>query len=351
MELTLDEIASRLGVRRVGDGAVCIRGVAGLREAAAGEITFLANPRYESLLRDTRASAVIMAEGGPATSLPCLFAPDPYLCFARLLELFHPADLDRPTGIDPSARVAPDATLAPGVSVAAHAVIESGASIGPDSRLGAGCFVGAGAVLGSACVLHPHVVIGERCRLGDRVVLHAGVVIGSDGFGYAFDGRAHRKIPQVGIVIVEDDVEIGANSAIDRATLGATRIGRGSKLDNLVHVAHNVEIGEHAVLCAQVGISGSTRLGRFVVLGGQAGLAGHIELGDGVRVGGQGGVTKSIPAGATVSGYPAMLHAKAQRIYAALRHLPEALRSWRELERRVARLEDPTGSERREGDG
>mgnify|MGYP000449587411 CR=1 FL=1 len=351
MELTLDEIASRLGVRRIGDGAVRIRGVAGLREAKAGDITFLANPRYESLLRETRASAVIMAETGPATSLPCLVASDPYLCFARVLELFHPGELDPPVGIDPSAQIAPDATLAPGISVAAHAVIESRVSIGPDCRIGAGCFVGAGAVLGSGCVLHPHVVIGERCRVGDRVVLHAGVVIGADGFGYAFDGQAQRKIPQVGIVVIEDDVEIGANSTVDRATLGATRIGRGAKLDNLVHVAHNVEIGEHAVLCAQVGISGSTRLGRFVVLGGQAGLGGHIELGDGVRVGAQSGVTKSVPAGTTVSGYPAMLHAKAQRIYAALRHLPEALRSWRELERRVARLEDPTGSERREGDG
>ena len=196
-----------------------------------------------------------------------------------------------------------------------------------------------GARIGADCLLFPHVTIREHCEVGDRVIIHSGAVIGSDGFGYAKDGATHHKIPQIGIVRIEDDVEIGANSTVDRATTGITLIKRGSKLDNLVQVAHNVVIGEDSILAAQVGVSGSTELGRNVVLAGQAGLVGHIKIGDGAKVGAQGGVTKSIPPDTSVSGYPAREHGHSKKIYAATARLPEMMKEFRRLQERVEELE------------
>ena len=336
--LSLSELADRLGTTVIGDGSVRIHRLAAIRDAEPGDLTFLSNPRYAGWLESTRASAVIVGREAPAGSLPRLVADDPFLLFLHAVAILHPEEEHRAgrhatAVVATGARVDASATLGPGV------VIEEGASIGERSVLLANAYVGREARIGAGCLLYPNAVVREECELGDRVILHAGAVIGADGFGYAFDGRAHRKVPQIGRVVLEDDVEIGANSTIDRATLGVTRIGRGTKIDNLVHIAHNVEIGEHSILCAQVGISGSARIGRFVIFAGQSGMVGHVEIGDGARIGAQGGVTRSVPPGETVSGYPAQNHTRASRAYAALRQLPEALRTLTRLERRVAELE------------
>lgn len=339
MELTLGAIAERIGARLEGDAAISISGVSGIREALPGQITFVANPRYKHYLAETRASAVIVGDGLGEIPIPCLIASDPYRAYLEVLQVFSRPPDQPPTGIDPSAIVSPRAKLGENLAIGPYVVIEDDVEVGDGTILMAGCYLGPRSQVGAHCRFYPHVVLREETFVGNRVILHPGVVLGSDGFGYAFDGQAHHKIPQMGRVIVEDDVEIGSNSTVDRATTGVTRIGRGTKIDNLVHIAHNVEIGELSILCAQAGISGSTRLGRGVTLAGQSGLVGHIDIGDGARVGAQGGVTKSVPAGETVSGYPATNHGRASRMYAALRHLPDTLRTIRELESRVRELE------------
>jgi UDP-3-O-[3-hydroxymyristoyl] glucosamine N-acyltransferase len=339
MQITLGALAARLGVELRGESDVPIRSAAGIKEAREGEITFLANGRYRAYLDETQASAVIVGSGIETGVLPALITADPYRTFLEVLRIFGPpADLP-PTGIDPTAIVDPSARVAARAAIGPHAVVQAGAELAEDVVVMAGAFVGTRVRVGAGTWLYPHVVLREDVEIGARCVLHAGVVVGADGFGFVGTEQGHVKIPQIGRVVIEDDVEIGANSAIDRATTGATRIGRGTKIDNLVHIAHNVEIGPHSLLCAQVGISGSAKLGSWVTVGGQAGLVGHIEVGDHVRVGAQGGVTKSVPGGETVSGYPATNHARAQRVYAALRHLPEALRTLREMEQRILALE------------
>jgi UDP-3-O-[3-hydroxymyristoyl] glucosamine N-acyltransferase len=211
--------------------------------------------------------------------------------------------------------------------------------------VGALCYVGRGTVIGSGCQLHPGVIVREDCRLGDRVIVHSGTVIGSDGFGFAWDGGCHRKIPQAGGVVIEDDVEIGAGCAIDRGTVGDTRIGRGSRFDNLVHIGHNVQIGENSLLIAQVGIGGSTRVGKQVILAGQVGIVGHVEIGDGVQIGAQAGVISSIPAGTKVWGYPAMPLQQSKRVYASIKRTPELIREVKELSERLAQLEARLGTD------
>jgi len=339
MQLTLGQLAEKVGAQLQGDGDVEIRGVAGIREAQEGDITFLANPKYQPYLYDTQASAVIAASGVDIPGLPSLRTPDPSGVYVKVLRIFG-RELDRPApGIDSSAVVSSSARIGKSVAIGAHVVICDGVTVGDGTVIMAGSYLGHRSEVGEDCWLYPNVVVREEIEIGARCILHSGVVVGSDGFGFAPGGTGHEKIPQIGRVVIEDDVEIGANSAIDRATTGTTRVGRGTKIDNLVHIAHNVEIGQHSILCAQAGISGSTRLGRGVVLAGQAGLVGHIEVGDGAKVGAQGGVTKSIDAGDSVSGYPAMNHARAQRVYASMRNLPQALRTLREMERRVEELE------------
>lgn len=339
MELTLGEIAQRIGAELIGDPSIRIHSVAGIREAGQGEITFVSNPKYQVFLGQTRASAVIVrTHEGPADP-PRLVAADPYAAFLTLLDVFSPAPEVPPAGIHPSAIVHGSARIGAEVAVGPHVVVEAGASIGDRTVLMSGTYIGHRSEVGQDCRFYPNVVVREDIQVGARVTLHPGVVVGADGFGFSKEDDRLRKVPQIGRVVIEDDVEIGANSAIDRATLGITRIGRGTRIDNLVHVAHNVEIGPHSILCAQVGISGSTRIGARVILAGQAGLVGHVEVGDGARVGAQSGVTKSIPAGESVSGYPATSHAKAQRAYASLRQLPETQRQVRELSRRIEELE------------
>jgi UDP-3-O-[3-hydroxymyristoyl] glucosamine N-acyltransferase len=333
----LRELAARLGCELIGDGEVEIRGVAGLEQAGPDELSFLANPRYADKLAGTRAGALVVAPGH-ATRLPCLVCDDPYLVFSRAVALVRPKP--RPAaGVHASAQVDRSAVLGEGVHVGALSVVGPGARLGARSVLHAQVVLYEGVEIGEDCELHSGVQVRERCRLGRRVVVQNGAVIGGDGFGFARDaeGRYH-KFPQVGIVVVEDDVEIGALTAIDRAALGETRIGRGTKLDNLVQVGHSVTIGEDTVLAGQVGVAGSTRIGRRVTLAGQVGVAGHLEIGDGVVATAQTGIPGSVEPGAIVSGYPAIENRAWLKSSAVFAKLPELLRRLRELERKVESL-------------
>jgi UDP-3-O-[3-hydroxymyristoyl] glucosamine N-acyltransferase len=309
--------------------------VAGIEEAAPGDLTFLGHARYRPALEETRASAILAPPGIPCPPrLAVVRVRDPYRALQLILQWFDPGPPLVAPGVHPTAVVHPSAELGEGVGIGPLAVVEAGARVGARTAVGAGCYVGEAAVLGEDCYLHPHAYVGRRCVLGDRVILQPAAVVGSDGFGYAFVEGRYRRIPQIGIVVIGDDVEIGANACIDRATLGATRVERGTKIDNLVQVAHNVAIAEDSALAAQSGVAGSTRLGKRVRLGGQAGVIGHIRVGDGAQVGAQAGVIGDVPPGVTVSGYPARPHREALRAEAALRRLPDLARRVRALEER-----------------
>jgi len=335
--VNLRELSARLGCELHGDGDVEIGGVAGIEEAGPGDLTFVANRRYLSLLTTTRAAAVVIGPGHE-TTLPRLVVENPYLAFARAVALVHPPARPAP-GVDGSARVDPAAALGPDVHVGALAVVGAGARVGARTVIHPHVVLYPGVEVGEDCVLHSGVQVRERCRIGHRVVVQNGAVIGADGFGFARDGEGrYHKFPQVGIVVVEDDVEIGALTAIDRAALGETRIGAGSKLDNLVQIGHSVKVGEHSVLAGQVGIAGSTRVGQRVTLAGQVGVAGHLEIGDGVVATAQTGIPSSVPAGAVVSGYPAIENRLWLKASAVFQKLPELQRRLREIERRLESL-------------
>lgn len=339
MRVSLDDVARAIGGVVIGDGSVEITGVAGIREAREGELTFLANPRYEPYLERTHASAVIVAENHRSIGKPLIQNPNPYLAFLKAVHFFQGEEAPPDPGVHASAVVADDACVDATACVGANAVIESAAVIGPRSWIGPGCYVGARASVGPETRLHPNVTLREDCVLGARVIVHSGTVIGSDGFGFVRDGEIYRKLPQVGNVVVEDDVELGACVTIDRATTGTTRIGSGSKIDNLVQIAHNVQIGRNCIIVAQVGISGSTSVGDHVVLAGQVGIVGHIEIGAGAQVGAKSGVSKSVKPGEKLFGYPALPVVQAKRIEASLRNLPDLTRTVRELRRRIEELE------------
>jgi UDP-3-O-[3-hydroxymyristoyl] glucosamine N-acyltransferase len=336
---TLSALAAELGGEVIGDGSTVIRGVAGIREAMPGDLTFLANSRYDSHLAETRASAVICSREPREADLPLLVVDNPYLAFQRAVGIFRP-DRHRPApGVHPTAVVAGDVELGRDVAIGAHCIVEGGTKLGDRVVLMGGCYVGHGAVIGEDTTFYPRVVMREECVVGARCIVHAGVIIGSDGFGFAFDAGRYHKVPQVGNVVIGDDVEIGANTTIDRATTHSTRIGDGSKVDNLVQIGHNVVIGRHCIIVAQVGISGSTELEDHVTLGGQAGLVGHIRIGKGAMVGAQSGVTKTVPAETVVTGYPATQHTLWRRLQALIHRLPDLFQRSRELEERVAQLE------------
>ena len=322
----------RLGCPLRGEGAVEIFRVAGIEESGPGDITFVANPKYAGHLASTRASAVIVA---PAmeTQLPSLLSPNPYLTYARAVAVLHP-ELRPPAGVAAGAVVDPTAELSEGVSIGPLAVVGAGVKIGARTVVHAHVVLYEGVEIGDDCVLHSGVQVRERCRLGHRVIVQNGAVIGSDGFGFARDehGRYH-KIPQVGVVVVEDDVEIGALAAIDRAALRETRIGAGVKIDNLVQIGHSVTIGRDTVLAGQVGIAGSTRIGERVTLAGQVGVAGHLHVGDGVIASAQTGIPSSVAAGAFVSGSPAIENRVWLKASAVFARLPELLKRVRDLEK------------------
>jgi UDP-3-O-[3-hydroxymyristoyl] glucosamine N-acyltransferase len=339
--VTVFDVAELVGGIVVGDGSVPITGVAGIKEAEEGEITFFANPKYEAYLASTAASAIIVSKeiDSRHCSKPLIQTDNPYLSFVKVIELLGPKPVRPAPGIHSSALVAESAQLGEGSCVSGYAVIEEDAKVGRDTAIFPFVYIGRGTVIGDDCVIYPNVTIRESVQIGDRVIIHSGTVVGSDGFGYTKDGAGHRKIPQTGIVVIEDDVEVGSNVSIDRATVGATIVKRGTKIDNLVQIAHNVLVGEHSIIVAQVGISGSTVLGKNVTLGGQAGLVGHIEVGDGAVVGAQAGVISSVGEGTCVSGYPAKPHREAMKLQASVQHLPELYKLVRQLEKRLNKLE------------
>lgn len=337
--LRLSEIATMIGGDHVGDGDPLISGLAGIEDAGLGDLTFLSRRRYRRKLATTRASAAIVGRADQVT-IPAVRVDDPALAFTIVLRYF--ADAMKPLcarTIHPTAVLDDSVRLGTDVAIGANVVVEDGVEIGDRCTILPGTVVLRDAVLGNDCFIHANVTIREAVRLGDRVVVHAGAVLGSDGFGYVQNGAILHKVPHVGTVEIGDDVEIGANACIDRATTGVTRIGRGTKIDNLVQIAHNVKVGESSVLCAQVGVSGSTEIGCGVTLAGQVGLVGHIRIGDQAVVGAQSGVCKSVPAGRMVSGYPAQPHWVELRRQAALSRLPGLLETVRELRRRLDALE------------
>ncbi len=344
MSMTLSELSALVGGEVVGDGTVILTGVAGIREASRGELTFLSNPKYEQYMASTKASAVVVgrAHSASGVSMPLLVVDDAYAAFARAMEILVPCREESFEGVDDRAVVDPSATLGERVSIGPNVVVMMNVRVGHGSVLHPGVYLGQGVSIGRDCVVHSNVTLKAGCWLGDRVIIHSGTVVGTDGFGFALGGTGcdHRKVPQLGTVVIEDDVEVGSNVCIDRATIGETRIGRGTKIDNLVQIGHNVVVGEGSIIVAQVGISGSTEIGSNVVLAGQAGVAGHLAIGDGAVVGAQSGVTGSIPAGAVVSGYPARGHRVTKRLIACVQGLPTLFRRVRELERRMRDLEE-----------
>ena len=345
MALTVQQIAETLGAALEGDGAVEITGVAGLHEAAAGQVSFLSNPRYTPAVADTRASAVVVGESWKG-DCPCalLRVADPDKAFAQLVALLAPPAITPVPGVHPTAVVADDVVLGDAVSIGAHCVLQPGVRVGDRTAIEPGCFLGHGTQVGADGHLYPNVSMREYTEIGDRCIIHNGTVIGSDGYGYIPEEKDGRlvvtKIPQVGRVVIGDDVEIGANVAIDRARFGVTRIGNSVKIDNLVHIAHNVEIGNQTGIVAQVGIAGSTRIGARTIIWGQAGVGGHVSVGSDVRVGGRAGITKDVPDGAHVSGFPAMPHRNAKRLHAHMMDLPRLRERVKALEARIQELEE-----------
>ncbi|BDG08338.1 UDP-3-O-(3-hydroxymyristoyl)glucosamine N-acyltransferase [Anaeromyxobacter paludicola] len=343
MTFLLAELAARVGGEVQGDGALRVERVAPLETAGPADLSFFSNPRYREAFEASRAGAVVLEPGAAAPAgRTVLRVKNAYLAFARISTLFHPPREPVPE-IAPQAAVHPSAHVHPSAQVMPFACVGPGAEVGARSILFPGVVLGAEARVGEDCVLYANVNVRERCVVGSRCVLQPGVVIGADGFGFAFDpvgedgsGPRHYKVPQAGNAVVEDDVELGANSCVDRATLGSTVVGRGSKIDNLVQIAHNVQVGPLSILCAQVGISGSTKLGQGVVLAGQVGLAGHLQVGDRATLLAQSGVMNDIPAGETWGGYPARPQRRWMREEALLRRLDE-------LSRRVKALEKAAG--------
>jgi UDP-3-O-[3-hydroxymyristoyl] glucosamine N-acyltransferase len=338
MGKTLSEIAAYLQASVVGDGTVEIRDIKGLDEAGEGDLSFLANPKYRRKIATTAASAILVSAPVEGTGRNFVVVKDPYAALARLLELFYPEERDF-RGVSPDACIGPGASVAEGATVYPGVYVGAGARVGRGTVLYPGVFIGHGASVGEDCILYPNVTVYRRCIIGSRVILHAGVVVGSDGFGFANPGVENRKVPQVGIVQIDDDVEIQANTTIDRGTLGKTWIQRGAKIDNLVQIAHNVVIGENSIVVAQVGISGSTRLGKRVIIGGQAGLVGHIRVGDNVMIAARAGIHKDIPASRIMSGAPAVPHTEWLRLNAHILRLPEMHRTIQELRKKIEELE------------
>jgi UDP-3-O-[3-hydroxymyristoyl] glucosamine N-acyltransferase len=345
---TLGELAALVGGRLEGEAALLLSGVSSLADAGADQIAAFYHPRYRAQLKQSRAGALVIAADAAASSEVAgknlLVVADPYLAFARISVAFHDRPVARP-GIHPSAVVDSTARVHPSAEIGALVFVGPGAVIGARTVVHSGVSLGSEVRIGEDCLLHARAVVCERCVLGDRIILQPSAVIGSDGFGYAFDpqgsgrGPEHLKIPQTGIVVLEDDVEVGANACIDRAALGETRIGRGTKIDNLVQVAHNVTVGPHSILCAQAGIAGSSELGAGVILGGQAGVAGHLHLHDGAKLGAQSGVMDDIPQGEAWGGFPAHALNDWFRTAAAVRRLPKLLKEIVELRKRIGDLE------------
>ena len=341
--ITVGELARRLGGTLRGDPARVVRGVAPLVDAGPDDVSWIAHPKYLARLANSRAGLLLAPPTGieipPGRDV--VHVPDPDASLTLVLALLAPPAIRVPPGIHPTAVVAPDAVVA-GAALGPHVVVGAGAVVEEGTELHAGVYIGPGCRIGRGCVLWPNVVVREYTVIGERVVIHPNATIGADGFGYLYREGAHLKIPQIGRVVIEDDVEIGAGTCIDRARSGETRIGRGTKIDNLVQIGHNVQVGAHCILVSQAGVSGSCRLGHHVVLGGQVGVADHVELGDGAQVAAQGGVAQDIPPGVVHGGTPSVEVSAWRRQMASLRRLPDVLERLRALEQRVRQLESTT---------
>jgi UDP-3-O-[3-hydroxymyristoyl] glucosamine N-acyltransferase len=339
VEKTLKELADYLGGRVIGDATTRVRGLASLDDAVEGEITFLANPKYAPKVAITRATAVVLPPGADGHGKNVIEVKNPYLAFAKLLTLFHVGPFQA-KGVMAGAFVGKGVLMGDEVSLYPGVYVADGVKLGNRVTLFPGVALYEGVELGDDVTLHANVAVRERCRIGNRVTIHAGTVIGSDGFGYAPDGAGWYKIPQVGIVVVEDDVEIGANAAIDRAALDITLIRRGTKIDNLVQIAHNCVLGENCMIMSQVGIAGSSKLGDHVILTGQVGLAGQMEIGANTMVGAKSGVSGSLPANGMYSGIPAIPHREWLRAMGTVPRLPEMRKALNSLEKKVQELEE-----------
>ncbi len=339
MQISLKKISEWLDGKIIGDETLLIDGLASIDDASKGQLTFVSHPKYEKKALKTKASVLMTREAIKGISATLLLVDDPYFSFAKLLTHFHPAKKKTP-GVHASATLGEHVILGADVVIGPSVTLEDGVSIASRTQIGAGVFIGEGSSVGEDAIIYPNVTIREGVKIGKCVIIHSGSVIGSDGFGFAFHEGKHHKIPQVGGVIIEDDVEIGANVTIDRAVMGQTIIGQGTKFDNLVQVGHNVKIGAHSILVAQVGISGSTQLGHHVTLAGQVGVAGHVSIGDQVIVGAKSGVTKDIDAAQVVSGFPPLPHKAWLKSQAAIQQLPTLRKRVNELKQRVTQLED-----------
>lgn len=336
--IQLKEIADLVQGKIAGDPAITITGVSSIREAQPGQITFLANPRYQADLEKTAASAVVVAKILKGLSIPMIVVENPYYAFARIVKFFYTLPY-HPLGVSKQAIIGTGVVMGKDVSIHPLAVIVDRARIGDRVTIYPGCYVGAETEVGEDSLIYPNVTIRERIQIGKRVIIHSGTVIGSDGFGFATHQGRHEKILQIGTVIIEDDVEIGSNVSVDRAALGKTVIKRGTKIDNLVQIAHNVVIGEDCLIVAQVGISGSTEIGHHVTLAGQVGLVGHIQIGDHVIVGAKSGVSNDLKSHSVVSGIPVMDHKTWLKTQAILPHLPEFRKRIMALEEKIKQLE------------
>lgn len=334
MDITLAEIVELInGELHGGSPSVIVTDVAEIQHANSSDITFVGNSKYFKYLETTNAAAVVLPNDYDGDFTPRIHVNNPSLALKKLIDLFRPEDEVRVSAVHKTAVISPSAHIGDNVTIGPHAVIESEAVIGNGTVIESGVHIGQTSIIGSDCHLHPNVVVYKNCQIGDRVSIHAGTVIGSDGFGYVFDEGVHKKIRQVGIVRIGNDVEIGSNCSIDRATLGETVIGAGSILDNQIQIGHNVKLGRGCVIVSQVGISGSTKVGDFVIIGGQAGVAGHITIGDQATIASQAGVTKDIDGGKTVSGYPAVDHMQARKQKIYIRRLPELFARLSDLEK------------------
>ncbi len=340
MQKTLAEIAVIVKGRLIGDGGAVITGISGIKEAKEGDLTFLANPKYLPLASRTQATAVLVDKSVVIKGKAVIQTENPSLAFVDVAALFKDAVAPRIEGIHPSAVIAPGAVLGEGVAIGPQAVIDEGARIGNGTMILAGVYVGRESVVGENCLIYPNVTIREKVTIGNNVIIHSGSVIGSDGFGYVTMGAQHIKIPQTGTVVIEDDVEIGSCVTVDRARFDRTLIGKGTKIDNHVQIAHNVRIGENCILVSFAGIAGSTTIGDRVIMAGQSGIAGHITVGNDVVIAGRGGVTHDLPDGAKVSGFPAQDHRKALRQEAHVQHLAEYADEIKQLKKKISSIEE-----------
>lgn len=339
---TLADIARLLGCPTPQDGQRPVRGVNSLADAGGDEVSFIGSESYAEQFATTRAAGVVAPRRlrlpAARDGVAVLPVDDADLAFSRVLALFAPPVPRPPEGVDPAARVASTATIGPGAAVGPGAFVGERSRVGARSVLHPGVYVGDDVVIGDECELFPNVVVRERITIGHRVVIHAGSVLGTDGFGYRWDGTKHAKVPQIGTIVIEDDVEIGSCVCVDRAKFGATRIGRGTKIDNLVQVAHNVQIGPHCIVVGQVGLAGSAQLGTGVVLGGQVAVRDHVTIGDGAMAAATSGIAEDVPPKAVVSGTPALPHRQNLREQAALRRLPDLVVQVRKLQEEVEQL-------------